>query len=285
MATVTLATSPDDAAAVEAVEQHHAHLAGALAARVEHLVVAAAAHDAAATETARTGLVGWLQSELMPHAAAEESSMYPAGRDIDGHRVLVDAMTDEHRVLAGLVDRLAVTTDPVRAAAVATTIATLFDVHLHKENDYLLPALAGAAEVSLADLLAGMHELVGDDAHAHHDHHDHHDGHVGHGGHASGEAGSAAKAHGHDHHCDCDEAEAAGPPELDVRQVPHAIRHATVFGALEAVAPGGAMDLVAHHDPVPLLAQVEQARPGEFVVDYLDRGPQAWRLRFTRRTA
>lgn len=278
MATVTLATSADDAEAVEAVEQHHAHLAGALAAQVEHLVSAAAAHDAAAAETARTGLVGWLQSELMPHAVAEESSMYPAGRGIDGHRVLVDAMIDEHRVLAGLVDRLAVTTDPVRAAAVATTIATLFDVHLHKENDYLLPALAGAADVSLADLLAGMHELVGDDAHAH-AHHAHHDGHAGR------EAGSAAPAHGHDHHCDCDEAGADGPPELDVRQVPHAIRHATVFGALEAVTPGGAMDLVAHHDPLPLLAQVEQARPGEFTVDYLDRGPQAWRLRFTRRTA
>ena len=49
----------------------------------------------------------------------------------------------------------------------------------------------------------------------------------------------------------------AGWSELDVRAVPHAIRNATVFGALEAVQPGGAMVLVAPHDPLPLLAQVE----------------------------
>ena len=47
-----------------------------------------------------------------------------------------------------------------------------------------------------------------------------------------------------------------GVPELDVRQIPHAIRHATVFGALGAIAPGFALDLVAPHNPLPLLAQI-----------------------------
>ncbi|PFG40192.1 uncharacterized protein (DUF2249 family) [Georgenia soli] len=72
-------------------------------------------------------------------------------------------------------------------------------------------------------------------------------------------------------------------PALDVRAVPHAIRHATVFGALGAIAPGLALDLVAPHDPKPLLAQIEQREPGAFDVRYLQSGPEAWTLRLTRR--
>ena len=72
-------------------------------------------------------------------------------------------------------------------------------------------------------------------------------------------------------------------PELDVRTIPHAIRHATVFGALGAIAPGFALDLVAPHDPLPLLAQIEDREPGAFETAYLQAGPEAWRLRLTRR--
>ena len=71
-------------------------------------------------------------------------------------------------------------------------------------------------------------------------------------------------------------------PELDARAIPHAIRHATIFGALGAIKPGGAMVLVAPHDPLPLLAQLA-AREGDAVeVSYLQRGPEAWRMRLHR---
>ena len=71
-------------------------------------------------------------------------------------------------------------------------------------------------------------------------------------------------------------------PELDARAVPHAIRHATIFGALDSVEAGSGMVLVAPHDPLPLLALLEQRSPGLFSVDYLERGPEAWRIRFIR---
>lgn len=71
-------------------------------------------------------------------------------------------------------------------------------------------------------------------------------------------------------------------PVLDVRQIPHAIRHATVFGALTAIAPGFSLDLVAPHNPLPLLAQVEERQPGAFAVTYLVEGPQDWTVRLTR---
>ena len=71
-------------------------------------------------------------------------------------------------------------------------------------------------------------------------------------------------------------------PELDVRAIPHAIRHATVFGALSAVKVGAALDLVAPHDPKPLLAQIADREGGAIEVDYLVSGPEAWTLRLTR---
>lgn len=74
-------------------------------------------------------------------------------------------------------------------------------------------------------------------------------------------------------------------PELDVRSIPHAIRHATVFGALGAIAPGFSMDLVAPHDPLPLLAQIEEREGGTIEVTYLQAGPEAWKLRLTRQLA
>lgn len=84
--------------------------------------------------------------------------------------------------------------------------------------------------------------------------------------------------------CGCQEHE-SDLPELDARQIPHAIRHGAIFGALDLLAPGFALVLVAPHDPLPLLAQLEARAPGAYDVSYLDRGPEAWRLRFQRREA
>jgi uncharacterized protein (DUF2249 family) len=78
--------------------------------------------------------------------------------------------------------------------------------------------------------------------------------------------------------CGCSD---EGVPALDVTVIPHAIRHATVFGAFDAISPGGSMDLIAPHNPVPLLAQLRE-RHGDLGVEYLVEGPDAWTLRLTR---
>lgn len=80
--------------------------------------------------------------------------------------------------------------------------------------------------------------------------------------------------------CGCGEVD-TGAPVLDVRTIPHAIRHATVFGAWSAIPDGGSLVLVAPHDPKPLLAQIAE-RGGPVTVTYLDEGPDAWRLQLTR---
>jgi uncharacterized protein (DUF2249 family) len=255
---VVIASNETDAKAAEAIEQHHARMAGALALRVESLSAAARARREEEIDEVRAGLVDWCRSELVPHALAEEETLYGAARARPEARLLVEALLAEHRVLVGLVDDLERASDPVLAAELARALRILFESHLAKENDQLLPLLVAAPDVSVAALLGGMHELLG-------------------GASAAPAAGSPA---GHD--CGCDEHDAAGHPELDARTIPHAIRHATIFGALDGVRHGQGLVLVAPHDPLPLLAQLERREPGAFDVDYLERGPDAWRLLLVR---
>ena len=72
-------------------------------------------------------------------------------------------------------------------------------------------------------------------------------------------------------------------PELDARIIPHAIRHGAVLGALSQVKPGAAMVLVAPHNPLPLLAQIQDREGDAVAISYLQEGPDAWRLRLARR--
>jgi uncharacterized protein (DUF2249 family) len=261
---VVIASSRQDAAAVEAVKEHHAHLAGALTARVEALVSAAAEGRLVDAEAARQALVEWCRHDLVPHASAEEQALYPAAHRNPEGRLLVDGMLGEHRVITGLVDGVATGADPVRAAATGKALLVLFESHLEKENELVLPLLSADPDVAVAELLAGMHELLGADEPA-----------------TTQETGTTQEACG-GHSCACGEVEAPGYPELDARSIPHAIRHATVFGALDTLEPGGGIVLVAPHDPRPLLAQLEQRSPDTFTVSYLQRGPEAWRLELVR---
>lgn len=269
MSDVVIAPTEADARAAEAVEHHHAAMSGALAVRTEALVSAAAQADPEAAQRARRDLAGWCERELVPHALAEEQALYPAAHGTTEGRLLVDAMLAEHRLIVELVRAVgAGAGDPVRAAASAVALRTMFDSHLAKENELVVPLLQRTPGVSVAELLGGMHELLGEESHDE----------AAHEGGPEGETGGC----GSGHTCSCGETDPAGLPELDARAIPHAIRHATIFGALDALGPGSGLVLVAPHDPVPLLAQVGDRWPGQFTVDYLEHGPEAWRLAFVR---
>lgn len=268
MTELMIASTEADARAAEAVEQHHAAMDGELRVAVHTILAEATRSDAVAAEAARRDLVAWCDRELLPHASAEEQALYPSGLANAAGRLLVEAMLAEHKLIISLVDDLRTAADPVSAAATAVALRTVFESHLDKENVQLLPLLAGDPTVSLADMLTGMHELLGA-GQPHEDDHAHTEG-----------AAAAGGCGGHT--CTCGETDGPGLPELDVRNVPHAIRHATVFGALESVGSGGGVVLVAPHDPLPLLHQIGQRWPGVFAVEYLQRGPEAWRLALTR---
>ncbi|WP_327720258.1 DUF2249 domain-containing protein [Streptomyces sp. NBC_00490] len=276
MSVLTLASDPQDATALEGAEAHHARLAGELAGRVKMLLTAVD-RDPGAAEKIHAGLVTFCDRSLLPHAAAEEAVLYPVAHGMPEARLLIESLIGEHRCLTALVDALRAAPSPAGAAADARALQVLFEEHVAKENGLVLPLLAMTPEVCLAELLADMHHRLASDVSA------------------AGAQGDQNIKEGQDMQeqieetggcggvCACGGTEETAEPELDVREVPHALRHATVFGALDAVPAGTAMVLVAPHDPLPLLAQIEQRSPGTFSVEYLERGPEAWRLRLSHR--
>jgi uncharacterized protein (DUF2249 family) len=248
---VIVASTAADAEAVEAITRHHAQLAGQLAVLTDAML--AAVERGADFEPVRSAALIFLSSELLPHAAAEEERLYPAATRTERARPLVESMIAAHRVIGSLVDSIR-TEPPVRAAGSGQALRVLFGAHLADENERILPIVAADPEVSLVEVTHGMHELLG---HAH--------------------STNGAEPHV----CGCGESD-ADDPVLDVREVPHSIRHATVFGAFDAVPDGGALVLVAPHDPIPLLRQLDHRASGRLGIDYEQRGPDAWRLRLTK---
>lgn len=73
------------------------------------------------------------------------------------------------------------------------------------------------------------------------------------------------------------------PMQLDVRVIPPREKHPTIFHTFGELAPGESFILVNDHDPFPLRYQFEAERPGEFGWEYLETGPQVWRVEISRR--
>ena len=75
------------------------------------------------------------------------------------------------------------------------------------------------------------------------------------------------------------------PPQLDVRALPPVRRHALIFDTCGKLSVGEAVILVNDHDPKPLYYQFEAEQPGRFGWDYVESGPEVWRVRITRKNA
>ncbi len=271
MQTVTMATNADDAATLEQLEQRGAELTGKLEALVRALLTAIGGSGNASPQAAREALVSWCRGELEVQLQAREVEVYPAARQVERLDPLIRSMLHEHGLISQLIVRVSREADPAAVAAEAGALRTLVIAHLAKEQELVLPVLAAEAQVSLTDLFSRSEEWAVDrraDLDA--------------AGEPVADPGEAHETVG-GHTCDCHDDEGGGSPELDARVVPHAIRHATVFGALDGVAPGAGLVLVAPHDPLPLLAQIEQRWPATFEVTYRERGPEAWRLLFQRK--
>jgi uncharacterized protein (DUF2249 family) len=262
---VALSSTPADAAAVETIRRHHAELAAGLSVRVEALLLAVDRGDHARIEPMRADVTAFCRVELLPHAEAEETTLYRRAAELPELRALVAVMGSEHVALRLLVDELAAAATPARAAAAARAIEALLQPHLAAENEILVPRLAAEPEVSLADLLERMHgDFTERQARSRS------------GDEPTGSAPGTARAGG----CGCGGSDDA-VPELDVRAIPHAIRHASVLGAFDAVLPGRSLILIAPHDPLPLLRQLTDRAGGRLDVEYLEQGPQAWKLKLT----
>jgi uncharacterized protein (DUF2249 family) len=69
---------------------------------------------------------------------------------------------------------------------------------------------------------------------------------------------------------------------LDVRQIPGPQRHPMIFNTFDSLAPGEALEILNDHDPFPLHNQFNFMKRGQFSWDYLEQGPELWRVRISR---
>jgi len=153
-----MTTTDTDAGALEAMLAHHAALADGVARRVGALRAAAERQDHHGAVAAE--LVAYLAKEVLPHAVAEEHTLYQAATAKADLAETVAGMVDEHRKLVSLAERLATSGDGGSAVVEAEAIGTLFAGHVAKENELVLPPLAADTEVDLAGLLVQMHRLT-----------------------------------------------------------------------------------------------------------------------------
>ena len=72
------------------------------------------------------------------------------------------------------------------------------------------------------------------------------------------------------------------PDTLDVRQIAPRIRHTQIFETFDALPPGEAFILVNDHAPRPLYYEFLHERPDQFTWDYLEEGPEVWRVKIGR---
>ncbi len=309
-----------------AMLEHHKRLGEELAGRADAVAGAAAAERPSGAAVA--GLIAYLAEEVLPHAAAEVETFYPAAARA-GLAGTVEEMIAEHVILASASARLAAATDGPAAARQAQEIAALFTAHAAKENDVLLPALLGDKSADLAALLEQMHDSAG-----HEQAHDHLSApsaasqaedpqatlvslllqaaaalaRAGEADRACRIAASAwaalrqarpdlaarvtATLHGLARRVGEGQ---AGPavgepgaaavredPVLDVRDLAAARRHETIFGAYRDLVPCAGFVLVTDHDPKPLRYQFEAEHAGQFTWQYLESGPEVWRVRIGR---
>lgn len=211
---LVLASDGADSVALAAITRRHAEISGALAAHVSRLLDAASSADAAVLRDARDRLSGWAQAEVLPLLSAEATVLYPeVGRAVPEPAGVTETLHEGRARVGSLVEDVRRQTDPALAAAAAVALRVVVGHQLSLEREKLLPVLAASRRHSLAELWADVERIVlNPNADAD----------------ADPNANADPDADSSEALCACGVLTDPELPELDVRSVPHAIRHATV---------------------------------------------------------
>lgn len=70
---------------------------------------------------------------------------------------------------------------------------------------------------------------------------------------------------------------------IDVRTLEKGYKKDIIFKAFEELSAGETMELVNDHDPKPLYQQFMLNYPGKFAWEYLEQGPEIWRIGITKK--
>ncbi len=139
----------------QAMRGHHAVMVQQLQDLAHNLETAETAW-----ELARDQVAAYLVDEVLPHAGAEESTIYRVGRELESLSKLIESMLFEHTVIRSLTDSLRGSRVHRQALTLATSAAKLFEVHAEKENRFIIATLEPREDVDLGAVLGDMHQLL-----------------------------------------------------------------------------------------------------------------------------
>jgi uncharacterized protein (DUF2249 family) len=71
--------------------------------------------------------------------------------------------------------------------------------------------------------------------------------------------------------------------QIDVRNIPPKDKHPTIFKTIEALKQGETLELINDHDPKPLQYQLMAEQTDKFGWEYLEQGPDVWRVAITKK--
>ncbi|MCL8209052.1 MAG: hemerythrin domain-containing protein [Actinomycetia bacterium] len=147
----------DNAAVAQAIARHHAEMVQQLSTLTEQLTHVIRHGDA--WQDVRDQIQGYADRELLPHAAAEESTLYARGRDDATLIPLIESLLAEHRALRRWRNRLVEALDAAEALLAAGALRALFTEHAGKEESWLLPGLV-RRDVDLETALGAMRSAL-----------------------------------------------------------------------------------------------------------------------------
>jgi len=201
-----------------------------------------------------TALAAFLKNDLLPHAAGEEQHLYPAVDPlVAAHGKPTATMSVDHEYIEGYVRQIDETAKALSQAQNGQRPA------LEKQLQRLALQLEAVLTVHLEKeervyiplfeqyLSAEDQERILDGMHEAYD------------------EPTNVKA------------------TIDVRPILPPQRHPLIFQTFESLHPGEVFELVNDHDPKPLYYQFKFEHEGRFTWDYLEQGPQVWRVRIGKK--
>ena len=73
--------------------------------------------------------------------------------------------------------------------------------------------------------------------------------------------------------------------ELDIRPLRKPDKHPTIFATYDSLAVGESFVLINNHDPRHLRDEFDTDQPNSFDWDYVEQGPEVWRIRISKLTS
>ena len=236
-------------ALVEAIRKHHSSLAKTLEAHA-HAV------GGGESQPERDAFVAFLKGDLLPHASGEERHLYPLVDSLARkHGRPTATMMVDHEFIADYVSKIEETSRSLADATYGDERGRL----VRRLRDLAL-RLDAILELHLAKEERVYLPLIEE--------------HVD-----EARQGDVLRAiHGP---YEKEKSMSADHP-LDVRNVVPRERHAMIFDSFAGLKPGEAFVLINDHDPRPLYYQFQAEHTGQFSWDYLEQGPEVWRVRIGR---